>query len=321
MKFVSTACLLSTVAAVALAAPAFGQTEAPATAPAPAMEAAPAEAAPAAADPAAAAPAPPAADPAAATPAPAATAQVETNAAPGSQEAATASAAAAAASRELPPVLPTSGDGATLTTLLTNICQPVVKGGDIVALTKTYKIKMDRRSGQYIVQLGGKPYQVAILDPGVNKNVCEMRVRYAVGGDQPIIDALNVWRFLHQPQMVLRRNDIGNYEDVQRVTTTWDNWANQMVDGAMFGLVLVQLNKLDGSPSLDAKFDEAIIQYTTRPATRPMLDAGGERTSAEAAAALGSAPAPGVAPSDPAAPAPAPAQPDPAAAPAPAEAQ
>lgn len=242
MKF-STVSLLS-AAAVAVTAPAFAQTEAPA----------------------------------AATPAaPAAAPQVETNAAPGSQEAATAAAAAAAASRELPKVLPTTGDGATITTLLTNICQPMVNGGDLAALAKAQKIKADRKTGLYNVALEGKGYQVSIVPSfSNNKNVCEMRVRYAIGADQPIVDALSIWSFLHRPQMVLRRNDVATYDDVERVTTTWDNWANQMIDGHMFGLALSQINKRDGSPSVDPKFDEAVIQYTVREATRPMIDANGK---------------------------------------------
>ena len=241
MKF-STVSLLS-AAAVAVTAPAFAQTEAPA-APTPA--------------------------------APAATAQVETNAAPGTQQAATAAAAAAAASRELPKVLPTTGDGAVITSLLTTVCQPMVKGGDLAAIMKARKIKEDRKTGLYNVPLEGKVYQVSIVPSFANnKNVCELRVRYAIGADQPIVDALSIWAFLHRPQMVLRRNDVAVYGDAERVTTTWDNWANQMIDGQMYGLVLSQLNKVDGTPSQDPKFDEALIQYTVREATRPMVDSNG----------------------------------------------
>ena len=279
MKF-STVSLLS-AAAVAMTAPAFAQTEAPAVA----------------------TPAAPVLTPAA----PAATAQVETNAAPGTQEAAKAAAAAAAASRELPKVLPTTGDGATITSLLTTVCQPMVKGGDLAAIMKARKIREDRRSGLYNVPLEGKGYQVSIV-PSLNnnKNVCELRVRYAIGADQPIVDALSIWSFLHRPQMVLRRNDVATYDDFERITTTWDNWANQMIDGNMFGLVLSQLNKRDGSPSVDPKFDEALIQYTIREATRPMVDANGNAVAPGTPGAIDPNAAPAAAPvADPAAAAPA----------------
>jgi hypothetical protein len=274
MKF-STVCLLTT-AAVALTTPAFAQTEAPAAA-APATTAAP---------------------------------QVQTNAVAGTQEAASAAAAAAAASRELPKVLPTTGDGATITTLLTTICQPMVNGGDLAALTKAKKIKLDRKSGFYNVPLEGKGYMVSIVPSfSNNKNVCELRVRYAIGADQPIVDALSIWSFLHRPQMVLRRNDVATYDDVERVTTTWDNWANQMIDGNMFGLALSQINKRDGTPSIDPKFDEAVIQYSIREATRPMVDANGNAVAPGTPGAIDPNAAPAaVAPAAPAA--------DPAAAPA-----
>jgi hypothetical protein len=280
MKF-STACLLS-AAAVALTTPAFAQTEAPAAAPAPTAEP---------------------------QPAPAAAPRIETNAAAGTKEAATAAAAAAAASRELPKVLPTTGDGATITTLLTTICQPMVNGGDLAALAKAKKIKQDRKSGLYMVKLEGKGYDVGIVPSfSNNKNVCELRVRYAIGADQPIIDALSIWSFLHQPQMVLRRNDVATYGDAERVTTTWDNWANQMIDGHMYGLALSQLNKIDGSPSQDPKFDYAVIQYTVREATRPMVDASGNAVAPGTSGAIDPNAQPAVAPAAPTA--------DPAAAPA-----
>jgi hypothetical protein len=287
MKF-STVCLMS-AAAVALTTPAFAQIEAPAAAAAPATTAQP---------------------------------QVETNAVAGTQQAATAAAAAAAASRELPKVLPTTGDGATITTLLTTICQPMVNGGDLAALAKAKKIKADRKTGFYNVPLEGKGYQVSIIPSfSNNKNVCELRVRYAIGADQPIVDALSIWSFLHRPQMVLRRNDVATYDDVERVTTTWDNWANQMIDGHMFGLALSQINKRDGSPSIDPKFDEAIIMYSIREPSRPMIDANGNAVApgtpgaidptAQPAATAAPAADPAMTPAAPAAP-----MTDPAAAPA-----
>ena len=92
-----------------------------------------------------------------------------------------------------------------------------------------------------------------------------MRIRYAPGWDEPIVDAMNKWRFLHDPQLRLKRNDVGAYTNVQRTTTTWDNWENQSYDGKMIGLILVQLNNPDGT-AINKSFDEAIIQYSQRAA-------------------------------------------------------
>ena len=113
--------------------------------------------------------------------------------------------------------------------------------------------------------LAQKPYQVTIIPPGAaNEGLCDMRVRYAAGTDDVIVESLNVWRFLHEPQLHLKRNDIASYTDAQRTTTTWDNWENQAIDGKMIGLILVQLNKDDGGP-VDTTYDEAIVQYAVRP--------------------------------------------------------
>jgi hypothetical protein len=63
-----------------------------------------------------------------------------------------------------------------------------------------------------------------------------------------------------------QRSDKMNSATVQRVTTTWDNYENQIVDGKMIGLILVQLNKPDGTAAINPNYDEAIVQYQIRKA-------------------------------------------------------
>jgi len=205
-----------------------------------------------------------------AAPQPPAPPPVATTAVPAEAAAPAAPAQTAAAEPEkpsIPPVLPTTGDGATITGLLTSICKPLVAGGDFEKLVKSQKLKLDNKTGEWVLPLSHKPFQIAMTNPGVNnKGLCDMKVRYAVGNDQPIIDSLNIWRFLQDPQLHGKRNDQANYTDVQRVTTTWDNWENQMVDGKMIGLVLVQLNKLDGTPNINPAYDEAVVKFQIRAA-------------------------------------------------------
>jgi hypothetical protein len=223
--------LFAAAAAVCVAAPAFAQD-------------APAAAQPPAATPAAPAPAADATAPAAAAPAPAA----EAPAPP-------------------PPVLPTTGDGAAITTLLDKVCVPLANGGDFQKLVKAAGMKVDNKTNEWVQALSQKPFQIAIADPGPNnKGTCEMTVRYAPGWDQPIITSLNIWRFLSTPQLHGQRSDKMNGSKVQRVTTTWDNYENQLVDGKMIGLVLVQLNKPDGTAALYPDHDEALVQYQIRKA-------------------------------------------------------
>jgi len=166
---------------------------------------------------------------------------------------------------EPPPVLPTTGDGAAITGLLTKVCVPLTQGGDFAKLAKAAGLKKNNRTQEWVMTLAQKPYEVALTPPGAaNKGLCDMRIRYAVGTDTTIVESLNVWRFLHEPQLHLKRNDISNFTNVQRTTTTWDNWENQAIDGKMVGLILVQLNGPDGGP-VTAAYDEGIVQYAVRP--------------------------------------------------------
>jgi hypothetical protein len=168
-----------------------------------------------------------------------------------------------------PPTLPTTGDAAVITTLLTNVCEPLVRGGNADQLAKANGLKLDKKSQTYVLPLAPKtPYQVALEQPGVNKNVCTLRVQYSPSGDseKQIRDGLNVWRYLHSPQMFLHRNEQGASVTGQTATTiTWDNRDNIANDGKMYGLVFRQVRNPDGS-LINRNFDQGIVQYTIRSA-------------------------------------------------------
>lgn len=249
------------------------------TVPALAQEAAAPVQAPAVATPAPAASQPPAAPAAAdqATP-------VDPNAPP--------AAVAEVKPPEPPPVLPTTGDGAVITGLLTNVCVPLTQGGDFAKLAKAAGLKKNNRTQEWVMTLAQKPYEVAMTPPGAaNKGLCDMRIRYAAGTDAVIVESLNVWRFLHEPQLHLKRNDVANYTDAQRTTTTWDNWENQAIDGKMIGLILVQLNGQDGGP-VNAAYDEGIVQYAVRAALPIQAPPVAQTPDAAAAPAPAPTPAP-----------------------------
>jgi hypothetical protein len=247
---VRTSALIATASALALGAvlPALAQDPTPATPPAPpATQAAPP-----------AAPAAPAAPDGSATPA--------APAAPGAE---VQPPQAAAEPPPPAPTLPTSGDAAVITTLLTNVCEPLVRGGQVDQIAKANGLKLDKKSQTYVLPLTPKtPYQVMLEQPGVNKNVCTLRVQYSPSGDseKQIRDGLNVWRFLHTPQMFLHRNEQGASVTGQTATTiTWDNRANIAEDGKMYGLIFRQVRNPDGS-LINRNFDQGIVQYTIRSA-------------------------------------------------------
>lgn len=183
------------------------------------------------------------------------------------------------------PTLPTTGDGGAIVKLLTNVCKPVVEGrGAFEALATSAGMTKDKNSENYILPLSQRPYQISMHKPSnQNLSICEMNVVYAPGWDQPIIDALNTWRFLHSPQMHLQRSQIATFKDAKRTTLTWDNWENQGDDGVMVSVAFNKVANTDGSQIVRGA-DSALIQYQQRGALPEMIAATRARKAAEAKA-------------------------------------
>ncbi|HEY9217977.1 MAG TPA: hypothetical protein VIO94_08010, partial [Phenylobacterium sp.] len=157
------------------------------------------------------------------------------------------------------PTLPTTGDGAVLIDVIQRVCMPLVKGGNADQIAKAYGMKKSKQ--RYVATLGAKPYLIALEPQGGNKDVCEVTIEYAPGGEQPIVQALHTWAFLHQPQLTPYRSDIrpdplnGNQK---LITRSWEH-----VDAPHFGLVFVQQKKNDDTP-VGKNFDRAKLLYQER---------------------------------------------------------
>jgi hypothetical protein len=237
------ASLLATAAAIgAFVSVAQAQTPAaPAAQPAPAAQTPPAAPAPAAA------PAQTTTAPAAATPAPDATA---------------APAAPAAPVAEAPPTVPTTGDGAQILSLIEKVCVPLVRGGNVEQLAKAYGMKLNRRDATWQIQLGTttKDYSITLAPPGVNKDVCRAEVHYALNQDAPITTAVNIWSFLHQPELILQANYVSvNADGVKRVQKSWEHLDSASSQAVNF----TTWTKPDDS-SLNAKYSTGEIYYQER---------------------------------------------------------
>jgi hypothetical protein len=207
---------------------------------------------------------------AAAPAAPAAPATTEAPAAPAAPDAAAPAApapeaAAPAAPAEPPPPppkLPTSGDGAEVLSFLERVCVPAVAGqGKLEDLAKAAGMKKDRKSGGAIMQLGttNKAYTITVLPAGANPNVCWAEIHYATGQSLPIVAGLNIWSYLHQPELKPQRRDYSTDATNKRVTSSWEHYT----DKESTGLVFVELFKPDGA-SLNGKYDTATLQYSQR---------------------------------------------------------
>ncbi|TCS12403.1 hypothetical protein [Caulobacter sp. BK020] len=197
----------------------------------------------------------PAADPAAQTPA--------TPATPSDTMTATPAVAAPPAGQAPEYVAPTRGPPTTdpvalqLLGVLDKVCKPGVVGGDYAALTKAAGMK--KKKEQWVLDIG-KPYLIAVDNPGSNKNVCTITIQYAQGDAQAqaLANALHDWAtWENKPQLRLIRNDL-TVSDVKRLTVSWDDaWA----DGHA-GLVYMRLKKLDDT-SIGKNYEQAQILYST----------------------------------------------------------
>ncbi|MGQ3016689.1 hypothetical protein [Phenylobacterium sp.] len=183
----------------------------------------------------------------------------ETSAAPAAPAPAPAPAAAPA---EPPPTLPTSGDGAAVISVLTRACLPMVREGKTVEdVAKDLGMRRDRRSGSYQLGLGGdRNYVISVLPKGANDNVCNVQINYAVGAEEPIVEALNIWAFLQDPRLRLQRNDFAvGPDNVKRITLAWEHFT----DAESTGLVFVQLKNPDDTP-LERRYDQATLLFSER---------------------------------------------------------
>jgi hypothetical protein len=144
---------------------------------------------------------------------------------------------------------------------LERVCVPAVAGqGKLEDLAKAAGMKKDRKSGGAIMSLtSGKGYTITVLPAGANPNVCWAEIHYATGQSLPIVAGLNIWSYLHQPELKPQRRDYSTDATNKRVTSSWEYYT----DKESTGLVFVELFKPDGS-SLNGKYDTATLQYSQR---------------------------------------------------------
>lgn len=168
--------------------------------------------------------------------------------------------APAAPAQEKTYVLPTTGAEGQIIDVINRVCKPLVKGGDFKALAGGMAgYKFNKRDGTYVGTLVDKPYTLTINPQGSNKDVCRLSINYAIDGEKPIIVGLNIFSFLHKPELLQQRNDFVPATDFKRITNSWEYFT----DHESIGLVFLQLKKPDGSP-VNAKWDTGEVLYSER---------------------------------------------------------
>ena len=155
--------------------------------------------------------------------------------------------------------LPTTGPEGQIIDVLNRVCKPLVAGGNLDELAKGLGYKKNRRDGTWTAALVAKPYSLTIWPQGSNKDVCRLVINYEINQEKPIIVGLNIFSFLHKPELVQQRNDFVPATDFKRITNSWEYFT----DKESTGLVFLQLKKPDGSP-VGKAWDEGEILYSER---------------------------------------------------------
>ena len=162
---------------------------------------------------------------------------------------------------EAPPTLPTTGDGAVIINFIEKVCVPLVRGGKLADLAKAQGMKLNRRDASWTMPLGGdKNYTLTVLPLGANKDVCRADVHYAVGQSDPIVKALVIWAFLHQPELILQANYVNvDGDGIKRIRKSWEHFDSAESRAVNF----TTLSKPDDT-QINENFDSGDVYYQER---------------------------------------------------------
>ena len=184
----------------------------------------------------------------------------ETPPAAPAEQAAPAAAPEAAPAEEKTYTIPTTGAEGQIIDVVNRFCKPLVKGGNFDQLASGLGgYKKNKREGTYVATLVAKPYTITLWPQGSNKDVCRLTINYEIDGEKPIIVGLNIFSFLHKPELVQQRNDFVPATDFKRITNSWEYYT----DKESIGLVFLQLKKPDGTPA-GKNADLAEVLYSER---------------------------------------------------------
>jgi hypothetical protein len=106
----------------------------------------------------------------------------------------------------------------------------------------------------------GRDYQV-IFQSLSQKDVCQAEVHYAVSQDKAIVGALNVWSYVHKPELVLQANYVN--VDADGVKRTRKSWEHVEPNGASTAVNFTIWRKPDDTP-LNGRYDTGMLFYQER---------------------------------------------------------
>jgi hypothetical protein len=159
-------------------------------------------------------------------------------------------------------VLPTTGDGAQIIQALEKICLPAVHGQGLDAVAKAAGLKQNRRDGTWTMPLAsGRDYAIIFQPQYSQTNVCQAEVRFALGQDKPIVNAIGAWADLHKPMLALAANYVAvDADGVKRIRRSWEHVEASGASTA----VNFSIERNPNDTPLNARFDTGRLFYQER---------------------------------------------------------
>jgi hypothetical protein len=148
-----------------------------------------------------------------------------------------------------------------LISVIEKVCVPLVRGSKLEDVAKPLGMKQNRRDNSWSMGLGGdRNYTITVFAAGSNKDVCRGEVHYAVNQTEPFVQAMNIWSFLHQPELILQANYVQVYGDgIKRVQRSWEH----LEANASTAVNFTTMTKPDDT-ALSGKYSAAEFYYQER---------------------------------------------------------
>ncbi|NBB14162.1 hypothetical protein GVN21_02195 [Caulobacter sp. SLTY] len=160
----------------------------------------------------------------------------------------------AAAPPAADPAAPTEATSVLFNDMIKRVCMPLVKGGDIAQIAKSFGFKQNKRDMVW-TKTWAQGMKVTLREQGVNKDVCSVSVQHPINGLEATITDTHNWAMYNGWTL---EDNAKRTTDMERSNRKWsfvDTTTNTRQD-----IVLITVRKIGGAP-VNAKYDQTDILY------------------------------------------------------------
>ncbi|MDO9337970.1 MAG: hypothetical protein Q7T61_16360, partial [Caulobacter sp.] len=151
-----------------------------------------------------------------------------------------------------PPAAPTEATSVLFNDVIRKVCMPLVKGGDITQLAKSFGMKQKKRDMIW-EKTWAQGFKVTLREQGVNKNICTVTVQHPIDGlAATITDVHN--RVIYDGWTL--EDNAKRTTDMERTNRKWSHFSGNTRED----IVLVTTRKVGGTP-VNSKYDQTDIIY------------------------------------------------------------